>query len=207
MLLRDSEVANEIKKKLGIPVNTSTLIRKELKFKNSLDLMVEQIRGELKKSINSLPYTDAYKDICKAIDCLTIYESQFCICNNKYRIDFYFKKLNLAIEYDEKYHNSQKYEDKKRQDEIIRDIYIDKYYLGITQKELKEWGYKNKIDLYEDEKNLNNLEYSFDLTEFIRVEESYEIKNIIKITTMITSKINKILDNRGMSCNYKDLIT
>lgn len=39
-----------------------------------------------------------------------------------YRIDFYLPYLNVAIEYDEKHHNSKKHKDAKRQKEIENEI-------------------------------------------------------------------------------------
>jgi very-short-patch-repair endonuclease/biotin operon repressor len=43
-------------------------------------------------------------------------ETQYFVKN--YRLDFYISELNLAIEFDEKYHKYQKEEDKKRENKI-----------------------------------------------------------------------------------------
>lgn len=48
--------------------------------------------------------------------------NQYSVCDNKYRIDFYIPKLNLAIEYDEQSHKYKKHEDINREIEIHNEI-------------------------------------------------------------------------------------
>lgn len=208
MLLRDSEVANNIKKELGLPTNANISIRNEIKFKKILDKIILNVKNELIKNIGALPHTELYKDIVMAINNLCTYNCQYFVCNNKYRIDFYFNKINIAIEYDEDYHNSdfQIKKDKQREYEIKRDIYINKYYKEIKKEELKEWNIENLEELFDVEFEENNLEYSFDLTRFIRVKENDMVNGIINVTTILTKAISDIIYSRGMSCDYKDLI-
>lgn len=208
MLLRDSEVANNIKKELGLPTNANISIRNEIKFKKILDKIILNVKNELIKNIGASPHTELYKDIVMAINNLCTYNCQYFVCNNKYRIDFYFNKINIAIEYDEDYHNSdfQIKKDKQREYEIKRYVYINKYYKEITKEELKEWNIENLEELFDVEFEENNLEYSFDLTRFIRVKENDMINGVINVTTILTKAISDIIYSRGMSCDYKDLI-
>lgn len=207
MLLRDSDVANKIKEELGIPVESNLFLRKEIKFKKELDNSLEEIKMELKEHIGALNTTSLYKEICKSIDNLTTYIPQYSVCNNKYRIDFYFPLLNLAIEYDEKYHNTKEQveKDKRREYEISRDIYIKKWYNDVTEDDLKEWEMKDLNELYDVELEENLLEYSFDETRFIRVREGGEMRGLIKSSIIITKYTSEKIDSRGMSCKYDDI--
>lgn len=212
MLLRDSEVAKEIQKELTGFEKSNLTYRKEIKFKKYLDNAINNIRRNIRyehffdedyagKEINNL-----YKTINKAIDSITTYESQYSVCNNKYRIDFYFPKLNIAIEYDENHHERQQNEDKVREYEIIRDIYINKYENDVTDENLKEWGYNTIEEYFDDEYKNKTLQYSFDFTRFVRIREGYELEDISYAISMITITANSIINSRGMSCKYEDLL-
>ena len=50
------------------------------------------------------------------------FSPQYSCCNNKYRIDFYTPKYNLAVEYDEKGHRNKMSEDKIREQEIHNEL-------------------------------------------------------------------------------------
>lgn len=206
LLLRDSEVAECIKKELGIPKNSNLFSRKEIKCKKELDNIVHEVRYELKNNIHALPTTELYTKITKAIDNLTHYKTQYYVCNNKYRIDFYFPLLNLAIEYDELYHKSQKEEDIIREYEIKRELYIDKHYNDVTNGDLREYEFDTKYDLYDFEYKNSLLEHNYDLTRFIRVYENKELDSLFKIATALTSLVSEIIHSRGMSCKYDDLL-
>jgi len=212
LLLRDSLVANEIKRQLGLPVQFKLSVRNEMKFKKELDIAIENIRKNIRyEHFFNEDYkekgNDLYKIISKAINSITTYEAQYSCCNGKYRIDFYFPKLNIAIEYDEKYHEGQKEKDKQREYEIVRDIYIDKYYREYSEEEIKEWGYRNKEELFDEEYKENQLDCSFDMTRFVRIKESNEIEGLMYACSMIAITANSIIDSRGMSCKYDDLIS
>lgn len=210
MLLRDSKVADNIKRELGVSISSNINLRKEIKFKNELDLCIVKIRKELISKISSLPTTNLYRDIEQSIINLTTYKQQFSVLNNKYRIDFYFPLLNLAIEYDEGYHKTeiQKNKDEKREYEIAREIYIGKYYKDITQEELNEWEFSSLEELYDYEYNNKDIcdFYSFDLTNFIRINEKDELFGLLDVSIKLSIRTQEEIGARGMSCDYKDLL-
>lgn len=212
MLLRDSDVAKEIQKELTGFEKSNLTYRKEIKFKKCLDDAIDNIRRNIRyehffdehyvgKETNVL-----HKTINKAIDSITTYESQYSVCDNKYRIDFYFPKLNIAIEYDENYHKGQQNKDKQREYEIIRDIYIDKYYNDVSKEDLREWKYDTIEEYFDDEYKNKTLFYSFDFTRFARIREGYELEDISYVISMIAITSSSIIDSRGMSCKYEDLL-
>lgn len=212
MLLRDSEIANKVKQELGLPSNSSLFLRKEIKFKRELDKAIEFIRRSIRydRFFDEEYYIDKnkglYQIICGAINGVTNYVTQYPCCNNKYRIDFYFQKLNIAVEYDEKYHNNRIKKDNGREYEIIRDIYINKYYNKYSDKEIKELGFRNKENMFDIEYKENMLECSFDLTRFVRIKEGDEIGGLMHIISAISTTALSLIDSRGMSCKYEDLI-
>ena len=209
MLLRDSDVAKEIQKIITGFDKSNLTHRKEIQFKSSLDIALKEIRNSLIK-VRYLDEGDSFNDLEKkiilAINSLTTYIPQYNVCGGKYRIDFYFPLLNIAIEYDENYHNQPQKKDKQREYEITRDIYINKYYIEYTDKQIKDFEYKSKEEMFDCEYMDNNLECSFDLTEFIRVKEGEEVESLFKIISLVSTKSERILDSRGMSCKYDDLI-
>lgn len=215
MLLTDSKVAEEIKQKITGFSNSNLIKRKEIKFKDELDKTIEYIKRSVKSALFFDEYYDGHiselhETILKALDNILRYKTQYCCCDNKYRIDFYFPKLNVAIEYDENYHKSQLDKDKKREYEIARYIYIyeNKYYddYNITQKDLEEWELSSIEELFDIEYEDNQLFYSFDLTKFIRVKEGNELDGILYATSMLTSMVLERIKARGMRCKYDDLL-
>ena len=174
LLLKDNAIADKIKQELGISSSWNINLRKEIKFKNKLDLSIEKIKQVMIDNIGSLPHTKIYSEIKQAIINLTTYKQQYNVCNNKYRIDYYFPLLNKAVEYDENYHNSKEQieKDKQREYEIQRYFYINKNYKDITEDDLKEFDCDYSLEeLYDDEYNYSCDFYSFDLTKFIRIKE------------------------------------
>ena len=138
-------------------------------------------------NIGTLPHTKIYSEIKQAIINLTTYKQQCNVCNNKYRIDYYFPLLNIAVEYDENYHNSKEQieKDKQREYEIQRYFYINKNYKDITEYDLKEWEYESLEELYDDEYNYSCDFYSCDLTKFIRIKEENELEGLLELTTTL----------------------
>lgn len=212
LLLKDSSVANEIKKELGLPIQFKSSLRKEIKFKEDLDKGIVNIRKSIRYSLFyeedyvGKEINDLHKIINKAIDSITAYETQYPCCNGKYRVDFYFPKLNIAIEYDEKYHKRQKEKDEKREYEIMKDVYIDKYYKQYSDEEIKEWGYKSREVMFDEEYRECQLDCSFDMTRFVRIQEENEIEGLMSAVSMIAITATNIINSRGMSCKYDDLI-
>ena len=159
-------------------------------------------------NIGVLPHTKIYSEIKQAIINLTTYKQQYNVCNNKYRIDYYFPLLNIAVEYDENYHNSKEQieKDKQREYEIQRYFYINKYYKDINEEDLKEFECDSLEELYDNEYKYSCEFYSFDLTKFIRIKEKNELEGLLELTTTLLYFSENEIKARGMSCNYKDLL-
>ena len=208
LLLEDSPIADKVKQELGIAPSWNINLRKEIKFKNELDLSIKKIRQVMINNMGLLPHTKIYSEIKQAIINLTTYKQQYKVCNNKYRIDYYFPLLNIAVEYDENYHNSKEQieKDKQREYEIQRYFYINKNYKDITEDDLKEWEYDSLEELYDDEYNYSCDFYSIDLTKFIRIKEKNELEGLLELTTTLLYFAEDEIKARGMSCNYKDLL-
>ena len=209
LLLKDNMIANKIKQELGISSSWNINLRKEIKFKNKLNLSIKKIRQVMIDNIGVLPHTKIYSEKKQAIINLTTYKQQYNVCNNKYRIDYYFPLLNIAVEYDENYHNSKEQieKDKQREYEIQRYFYINKNYKDITEDDLKEFDCDYSLeDLYDDEYNYSCDFYSFDLTKFIRIKEENELEGLLELTTTLLYFSEDEIKARGMSCNYKDLL-
>ena len=208
LLLKDNDIADKIKQELGISSSWNINLRKEIKFKNELDLSIEKIRQIMIDNMGLLPHTKIYSEIKQAIINLTTYKQQYNVCNNKYRIDYYFPLLNIAVEYDENYHNSKEQieKDKQREYEIQRYFYINKYYKDITEEDLKEFECDSLEELYDNEYKYSCLFYSFDLTKFVRIKEKNELEGLLELTTTLLYFAEDEIEARGMSCNYKDLL-
>lgn len=208
MLLRDSTIADKIKQELCMSSSWNINLRKEIKFKNELNLSIKKIRQVMIDNIVSLPHTKIYPEIKQAIINLTTYKQQYNVCNNKYRIDYYFPLLNIAVEYDENYHNSKEQieKDKQREYEIQRYFYINEYYKDITEDDLKEFHCNSLEELYDNEYNYSCEFCSSDLTKFIRVKEKNELEGLLELTTTLLYFSENEIKARGMSCNYKDLL-
>lgn len=103
-LLKESRIAQQIRNNLGIEY----IPRKELIFKDLLLQMIDEVYNN----------DSRLELICQNS------------INNKYRIDFYFPRINLAIEYDEYDHIYKQEQDLERQQ------YIEQY--GITFIRVKQ---------------------------------------------------------------------
>ena len=60
LLLKDNEIADKIKQELGICPSWNTNLRKEIKFKNELDLSIKKIRQVMINNMGLLPHTKIY---------------------------------------------------------------------------------------------------------------------------------------------------
>ena len=182
MIIRDSTVAKNIKKKITGFDNNNLTYRREIGFKEQIDLMVDKINNIMVDNIESSKTTKSYEEITRVIKSLLRYETQYSVCEGKYRIDYYFPKIKLCVEYDEKYHESefQKEKDKNREEDIIR--------------------YLHKKDNY-----INNSCEECDKYEFIRIKQDNELEGIITLTTKVLFKVKDIIDTRKMNCKYYDL--
>ena len=203
LLLKDNEIADKIKQELGICPSWNINLRKEIKFKNKLNLSIKKIRQVMIDNMEVLPHTKIYSEIKQAIINLTTYKQQYNVCNNKYRIDYYFPLLNIAVEYDENYHNSKEQieKDKQREYEIQRYFYINKYYKDITEEDLKEFECDSLEELYDNKYKYSCEFYSFDLTKFIRIKEKNELEGLLELTTTLLYFSEDEIKARGMSCN------
>jgi very-short-patch-repair endonuclease len=97
-----------------------------------------------------------------------------------YRIDFYLPELNIAIEYDEKHHNSKKKSDKDRQFEIQSVLKCD----FIRVSEYSEEKAINELLKLVLHKSLQNYEFTGDLSVYgekllssINIKSYQEIEN------------------------------
>lgn len=75
--------------------------------KDDLSVFEEEYFGQsLNVYVNPLRYEKSFSKVLdETLNGLIEFEEQYSCCNNKYRIDFYSKEYNLAIEYDEEHHN------------------------------------------------------------------------------------------------------
>ena len=214
MLLRDSDVARELQQKITGFKKGNITNRKEIRFKKILDDSIEAIKKNIRYSnfyeedYRSNCNLSMYEPINKSIDSILKYETQYIVCNGKYRIDFYFPKLKIAIEYDEKYHESkiQKEKDKIREHEIKKYFYINKNYCNVTEEDLKEWECKSIEEVFECDYEaglVDDLDYCM---RFIRIRENHELEDLPYMVSMLSITAGSIIDSRGMSCRYDDLI-
>jgi very-short-patch-repair endonuclease len=87
--------------------NGAKILHNKYKFNARSARFEVKFGNELKDYMNALGYE--------------VYE-QYCVCDNKYRIDFYFPKIKLAIEFDENEHKYKIENDIIRQNEIETNI-------------------------------------------------------------------------------------
>ena len=214
MLLKDSEVATEIQQKITGFNKINIKTRKEVKFKKILDDSIEAIKKNIRYShfyeedYRSDCNLSMYEPINKSIDSILKYKTQYEVCDGKYRIDFYFPRLKIAIEYDEKYHESkeQKTKDKIREYEITKYFYINKNYCHITEEDLKELECKSIEEVFECDYEAGLIDDLDNCIRFIRIKEDNELEGLAYMVSMLSITANSIIDSRGMSCRYDDLI-
>lgn len=213
ILLQESEKAKQVKELVTGLTTVNLLNRKEMKFKKLLEESLNVVKKVCKDSMG-IPKTDRhgkpnklYYDKCKAIDNLATYIPQCLTCDGKYHIDFYFPFFKIAVEYDEKYHNSdsQREKDKDREYQIIKSTYIMEEYKDVTLEDLKEWEVESLDELYEIDKECGNL-YSYNLVKFLRIKEDEEIIGIVELTSLLTRLIQDEMAHRGTECKYEDLV-
>ena len=214
MLLRDSEVARELQKRITGFNKANITNRKEIKFKKILDDSIKAIKKNVRYSHF---YEEDYRRDCdlsmyeiinKAIDSVLKYETQYEVCNGKYRIDFYFPKLKIAIEYDEKYHESksQKRKDKTREHEITKYFYINENYCNITEEDLKDLECKSIEEVFECDYEAGLVDDLDDCMRFVRIRENHELEDLPYMVSMLSITAGSIIDSKGMSCKYDELI-
>lgn len=214
MLLRDSDVAKEIQQKITGFNKTNLTHKKEIKFKKILDNSIEAIKRNIRyynfyeEDYRSDCNFSMYEPINKSIDSILKYETQYIVCDGKYRIDFYFPKLKIAIEYDEKYHESkeQKEKDKIREYEITKYFYINKNYCNVTEDDLKEWECESIEEVFECDYEAGLIDDLDNCIRFIRIKEDNELEGLAYMVSMLSITASSIIDSRGMSCRYDDLI-
>lgn len=90
---------------------------KEIEFKNSFEKKINIILENALKSAWNIDKTEL-KNIIANKEHLPIH--QYPVCNNKYKIDFFFDRFKIIVEFDETRHQYQKEEDTQRMDEIIQ---------------------------------------------------------------------------------------
>jgi len=88
------------------------------KFNKAIREISEKYEIELNFNVSTTKQRNFKSILEKALNGIESFEYQYIVRN--YRIDFYFPKLNLAVEYDENHHRFQFIEDMKRQKEIIK---------------------------------------------------------------------------------------
>lgn len=123
----------------------------ELMLKNALDCHLKQSGLDWKYC----PFNNK-EDYKTTYDELVFFETEKKV--GKYKLDFYFPKFNLVVEYDENHHKYQKQADKEREIEIIKILESI-----------------NDYDISEDDY----------LTHFIRVQEGKEFEGIINIISYL----------------------
>ncbi len=126
---------------------------KQTKFELMLDKAIDVHLNKSNLDWKYCPFNN--KDEFLTYDKSLIYEKEKIF--GQYRVDMYFPKFNLIVEYDEKHHKNQIQEDKLREKHIIDLIEGDGSYDS-------EDGYKTK---------------------FIRVEEGKEFEGIISIISYL----------------------
>lgn len=214
MLLRDSEVARELQKRITGFNKANITNRKEIKFKKILDDSVKAIKKNIRYSHF---YEEDYRRDCdlsmyeiinKAIDSVLKYETQYEVCNGKYRIDFYFPKLKIAVEYDEKYHESkrQKRKDKIREREITKYFYINENYCNLTEEDLKDLECKSIEEVFECDYEAGLVDDLDECIRFVRIRENNELEDLPYMVSMLSITAGLIIDSRGMSGRYDGLI-
>lgn len=123
----------------------------ELMLKNALDCHLKQSGLDWKYC----PFNNK-EDYKATYDELVFFETEKKV--GKYKLDFYFPKFNLVVEYDENHHKYQKQADKEREIEIIKILE------SINDHDISEDDY---------------------LTHFIRVQEGKEFEGIINIISYL----------------------
>lgn len=132
---------------------------------------LKKIKGETEKEVVVFNSNRKEYEFGEMLKCFLkefglSFDSQVSVCNGKYRIDFLIGLI--AIEYDEKYHESAK------------------------QKE-KDFGRMKEIDDWFLRENLTGETHAFD---WIRIKEGEEIKGLAKIVKLL-NELNYIEVGEG----------
>jgi phage anti-repressor protein len=165
-----------------LTINSAMLLLiKSQKNKKSIELYKEMSRLigsnviQITKTRKELLFEIKLNEILDGISTII---PQYKVLN--YRIDFYLPELNVAIEYDEKHHNSKKKSDKDRQSEIENVLKCDFIRVaehceinGINQ--LIKLVLKKSLQLYEFTGDLSV--YGEKLLSSINIKSCQEIEN------------------------------
>ncbi|HCL4447247.1 TPA: hypothetical protein N2D16_002852 [Clostridium botulinum] len=90
---------------------------KEIDFKNTYEKRIGTILNNVFQTAWNIDKLKL-ETIVKNKDYIPKY--QYSVCENKYKIDFFFDKFKIIVEYDEERHKYHIQEDKKRMDKIIQ---------------------------------------------------------------------------------------
>jgi phage anti-repressor protein len=158
-----------------LTINSAMLLLiKSQKNKKSIELYKEMSRliGS-----NVIQITKTRKELLfevnlnELLDGISTIIPQYKVLN--YRIDFYLPELNIAIEYDEKHHNSKKKSDKDRQNEIEKVLKCD--FIRVTEH--FEINGINQIIKSVLNKSLQLYEFNSDLSVYgEKLLSSFDIK-------------------------------
>ena len=174
-----------------LTINSAMLLLiKSQKNKKSIELYKEMSRliGS-----NVIQITKTRKELLfevnlnELLDGISTIIPQYKVLN--YRIDFYLPELNIAIEYDEKHHNSKKKSDKDRQNEIEKVLKCD--FIRVTEN--CEINGINQIIKLVLNKSLQLYEFNSDLSVYgEKLLSSIDIKTKEEEIDQI---LNKFLTN------------
>jgi very-short-patch-repair endonuclease len=151
----------------------NSVIYKEIVFKNTYEKRINTI---LEFSLKSAWNIDVLNlnNIIKNKDYIP--KHQYSVCDNKYKIDFFFDKLRIICEFDEFRHKYQEENDKQRMDKIIQ-------YLSLQEGNC---GYNDKgilVDENGDKINSDNCNFNI-----IRINETDE-DGVEKLIGLVLGKI------------------
>lgn len=117
--------------------------------------------------------------------------TQFSI--NKYKIDLYFPKYNLAIECDEHFHNFQKSCDKEREILIKNELSCDFIRYSPTKYNFEIKTIIKEIESYIEKKKENLAEHEFQEETELREKNDMK-KKIMKREKELMEKENKLME-------------
>lgn len=156
---------------LNLVINVIESTKGILNNEEALEFL-EEIKNETKREIVVLKPNRKEYNFSETLKCFLsefglTFNTQVSVCGGKYRIDFLIGLI--AIEYDEKYHESEKQKEKDFE----------------RMKEIDEWFLRE---------NLTDETHAFD---WIRVKEGEEIKGLAKIIKLL-NELGYIEDGKGV---------